>query len=295
MIASFNDTVRAQTGGVLTASIPIQETILAPYNLVILVGLLLVIPFVNAKMHPKDEDVVLINPALLKEDEFVPEKSTTPATWMENSRLLSLFVVFLGGVVLHNHFSRAGFAALNLNTVNLLFLIVGVLLHGTPIRYVKAINKGISGAGGILLQFPFYGGIMGMMSGISAATGLSLAKVISDSFAAVSTPQTWPLLSFLSCTFINLFVPSGGGQWAIQGPIIMPAGETLGVAPAITAMSYVWGDSWTNMIQPFWALPALGIAGLGARDIMGYCVVVLLASGVVIWSVMLMVGFGILV
>jgi len=295
MIASFNDTVRAQTGGVLTESIPIQQTIFATYNLVILFALLILIPLVNAKMHPRDEDVVLINPDLLKEDEYIPEKSTSPATWMENSRLLSLFVVFLGGVVLYNYFSKSGFAALNLNTVNLLFLIVGVLLHGTPIRYVRAINKGVAGAGGILLQFPFYGGIMGMMSGLNPETGLSLAKVISDAFASVSTPQTWPFLSFLSCTFINLFIPSGGGQWAVQGPIIMPAGQTLGVAPAITAMSYVWGDSWTNMIQPFWALPALGIAGLGARDIMGFCVVALIASGVVIWSVFLLVGFGFLV
>jgi short-chain fatty acids transporter len=130
---------------------------------------------------------------------------------------------------------------------------------------------------------------------VSVATGLSLAKVISDAFAAAATPETYPFLSFLSCTFINLFIPSGGGQWAVQGPIIMPAGEALGVAPAITAMSYVWGDSWTNMIQPFWALPALGIAGLGARDIMGFCVVALVASGVVIWSVFLLVGFGFLV
>ena len=293
-VANINDTVRAQTGGVLTESIPIQETIFAPYNLIILFTLLFLVPFVNAKMHPRDEDVVLINPELLKDDDFVEEKATTPATWIENSRLLSLFVVVMGGVFLYDHFYRVGFS-LDLNTVNLIFLMVGVLLHETPIRYVRAINKGIVGAGGILLQFPFYAGIMGMMTGVSAATGLSLARVISDAFVVISTPQTFPLLSFLSCTFINLFVPSGGGQWAIQGPIIMPAGAALGVAPSITVMSYVWGDSWTNMIQPFWALPALGIAGLGARDIMGYCVVALLASGVVIWSVFLLVGFGFLV
>jgi len=293
-VANINDTVRAQTGGVLTESIPIQATIFAPYNLIILFTLLFLIPFVNAKMHPRDEDVVLIDPALLKDDDFVEEKATTPATKIENSRLLSLFVVFMGGMFLYDHFYRVGFS-LDLNTVNLIFLIVGVFLHGTPIRYVRAINKGIVGAGGILLQFPFYAGIMGMMTGVSAVTGLSLARVISDAFVVISTPQTFPLLSFLSCTFINLFVPSGGGQWAIQGPIIMPAGEALGVPPAVTVMSYVWGDSWTNMIQPFWALPALGIAGLGARDIMGYCVVALLASGVVIWSVFLLVGFGFLV
>lgn len=103
-------------------------------------------------------------------------------------------------------------------------------------------------------------------------TGVSLAGAISNVFVAISNKVTFPLWTFLSAGIVNFFVPSGGGQWAVQAPIMMPAGQTLGVDPAITCMGIAWGDAWTNMLQPFWALPALGIAGLGARDIMGYCI-----------------------
>ena len=94
--------------------------------------------------------------------------------------------------------------------------------------------------------------------------------------------QILPILTFLSAGIVNVFVPSGGGQWAVQAPIMMPAAKELGVDYSVTAMAIAWGDAWTNMIQPFWALPALGIAGLGARDIMGYCIITLIFVGLVV-------------
>ena len=133
---------------------------------------------------------------------------------------------------------------------------------------------------GVLLQFPFYAGIMGMMV-VQNEAGVSLAGVISQFFVNISNNVTFPMLSFLAAGIVNFFVPSGGGQWAVQGPIMMPAGAELGIGAGRTAMAIAWGDQWTNMIQPFWALPALGIAKLSARDIMGYLVVVLLFVGLV--------------
>ena len=135
-------------------------------------------------------------------------------------------------------------------------------------------------ASGVLLQFPFYAGIMGMMV-VQNEAGVSLAGVISQFFVNISNNVTFPMLSFLAAGIVNFFVPSGGGQWAVQGPIMMPAGAELGIGAGRTAMAIAWGDQWTNMIQPFWALPALGIAKLSARDIMGYLVVVLLFVGLV--------------
>ena len=132
----------------------------------------------------------------------------------------------------------------------------------------------------MLLQFPFYAGIMGMMVAANAE-GVSLAGVISEFFVSVSNNVTFPMLSFLAAGVVNFFVPSGGGQWAVQGPIMMPAGAAMGIENGRTAMAIAWGDQWTNMIQPFWALPALGIAKLSARDIMGYLVIVTLFVGVV--------------
>ena len=110
---------------------------------------------------------------------------------------------------------------------------------------------------------------------------MSLAGVIAQFFMNISNNVTFPMLTFLAAGIVNFFVPSGGGQWAVQGPIVMPAGAELGIGAGRAAMAIAWGDQWTNMIQPFWALPALGIARLSARDIMGYLVVVLLFVGLV--------------
>lgn len=139
-----------------------------------------------------------------------------------------------------------------------------------------AVQEAVKGAGAIIVQFPFYAGIMGMM------TASGLAGVMSEAFVSVSTADTLPLFAFLSAGLVNFFVPSGGGQWAVQAPIMLEAAEMLGSDPAKVAMGVAWGDAWTNMIQPFWALPALAIAGLKAKDIMGFCLIVLVVSGVVI-------------
>ena len=141
-----------------------------------------------------------------------------------------------------------------------------------------------------ILQFPFYAGIQAMMVFAAGSTGTSLAAVISNFFVSISNNITFPVFTFLAAGIVNFFVPSGGGQWAVQGPIMMPAGLALGVKPAVTGMAIAWGDQWTNMIQPFWALPALGAAGLGAKDIMGYCVLTLLVMGVVGIAGFLLVG-----
>jgi short-chain fatty acids transporter len=111
---------------------------------------------------------------------------------------------------------------------------------------------------------------------------------LSDFFIKVSTSQTLPLWTFLSAGILNIFIPSGGGQWAVQGPIVIPAALEMGVDPAKVIMAVAWGDSWTNMIQPFWAIPLLAIAGLRIRDIMGYTTIALIYGGLVIGICMLL-------
>jgi len=127
---------------------------------------------------------------------------------------------------------------------------------------------------------------MGMMTGVNAM-GVSIGALISEVLVSASNQYTFPFLSFLSAALVNMFVPSAGGQWAVQAPVMFPAGAALGIDPALTTMSLCWGDTWTNMIQPFWALPALGIAKLGVRDIMGFCVVVTLWSGIIVSTSMI--------
>lgn len=286
MTALDVDGTVANTGGAVTEIVPTSQTIFSAWNLIMVVAVVVVVAIVNAKMHPDAKDVVSIDPKLLEDApeavETKAKKDRTPAEKLENSMILSYIVVVIGAVYLIYYFVNAGsiLNALSLNIVNLIFLILGIAFHKTPIGYVKAIMESAESAGGIILQFPFYAGIQGMMV-TAGSNGVSLASAISNGFVSISTPRTFPVLCYLAAGIVNFFVPSGGGQWAVQGPIMMPAGLKLGVTPAVTAMGIAWGDAWTNMLQPFWALPALGIAGLGARDIMGYCAIVLIVSGIV--------------
>jgi short-chain fatty acids transporter len=267
------------TAGAVTEAIPTSETIFSPMNLAIFFVILVVMPFITKAMQPEEDKRILVDPKLLEEDIETDGPNETPADKMENSKILWGLLVVMGFTFIIYYFITSGFN-LSLNIVNFIFMFVGILLHGTLRRYINAVIEAVKGAGGIILQFPFYAGIMGMMVGTNAA-GVSLAGVISNGFVNMSTATTFPLFTFLSAGIVNFFVPSGGGQWAVQAPIMMPAGQALGVPAAKTAMAIAWGDAWTNMIQPFWALPALGIAGLGAKDIMGYCIIILIFSGIV--------------
>ena len=274
------DGVVANTGGVVTAAIPTSLTIFSPMNLTISAIIILGLPFVCRAMMPDKEHTIEVNAALLVEDAEKVYKIETPADKLEHSRIIWAIVLILGFAYIIYNIALNKLNSLNLNFVNFIFMFAGILLHGNLKRYIDAFADSAKSCSGILLQFPFYAGIQGMMTG--AVAGVSLAGVISTFFVGIATTTTFPLFTFLSAGIVNFFVPSGGGQWAVQGPIMMPAGLEIGVPAAKTAMSIAWGDAWTNMIQPFWALPALGIAGLSAKDIMGYCVITLLFSGIVI-------------
>ena len=274
------DGVVANTGGVVTAAIPTSLTIFSPMNLTISAIIILGLPFVCRAMMPDKEHTIEVDAALLVEDAEKVYKIETPADKLEHSRIIWAIVLILGFAYIIYNIALNKLNSLNLNFVNFIFMFAGILLHGNLKRYIDAFADSAKSCSGILLQFPFYAGIQGMMTG--AVAGVSLAGVISTFFVGIATTTTFPLFTFLSAGIVNFFVPSGGGQWAVQGPIMMPAGLEIGVPAAKTAMSIAWGDAWTNMIQPFWALPALGIAGLSAKDIMGYCVITLLFSGVII-------------
>ena len=283
-MATPGEALAVATNGALTAPVPVGQTILDPHNLVMVLLVIVGITVANTLMHPR-QGAVTVDPSLLTDDpveQAAPKgrKELTPAQRLERSPLLSwliaaMFLVFL--VV------RLGFrgGSLDLGAVIMLFLSLGLLLHGTPVAYVRAFGKAATGAAGIILQFPFYAGIMGIITGVGAS-GICMGTVLADACIRISTPVTYPLLTFLCAAVLNLFVPSGGGHWAIQAPIMFTAGADLGVDPGLTGTAIAWGDAWTNLIQPFWALPALAIARLSAKDIMGYCLIDLLVTGLII-------------
>lgn len=262
-------------------SITVSETIFSTEVLTVCALLILTVPIVYRLMMPVADQVSEI-PAALR-DKVVevspPSNTMTPAEKLENSMLVSLLLSGMGLYYLMGYFMEGG--KLGLNSLNMIFLMVGLLLQKTPANYLRALNNAISSTTGIVLQFPLYAGIMGMM----VSSGLAVS--ISEWFISISTADTFTLFTFLSAGIVNFFVPSGGGQWAVQAPIVIPAAQSLGVPLNQAAMAVAFGDAWTNMVQPFWALPLLGIAGLGIKDIMGYCTVVLLWSGLVMGLAML--------
>ena len=176
--------------------------------------------------------------------------------------------------------------SLNLDVVNWSFLAAGLLLARSPAHYVELVLEGGRSLGPLLLQYPFYAGIMGLLA------GGGLVDLLSDAIAAQSTAASLPLWAFLSGGLVNLFVPSGGGQWAVQGPIFLEAARSLGVEPARVVMAVAYGDQWTNLIQPFWTIPLLAIAGLRVRDVLGYTFVTLIVTGLIFAAGLLWIGPG---
>ena len=280
-LATPGPDLAAATNGAIVDPIAISQTVLHPFNIGMVVLVIIAITVVNAMMHPKGSQVVTVDPSLLVEDPPIEKrKADTPAEKLENSRILSGLVALLGISYLIISLGFKG-GAFDLGSVIMIFLFLGVIFHGTPLAYVRAFGKAASGAAGIILQFPFYAGIMGIITGVGES-GICFGTVISNACINISSPVTYPLLTFLCAALLNMFVPSGGGHWAIQAPIMFTAGAELGVDPGLTGMAIAWGDAWTNMIQPFWALPALAIARLSAKDIMGFCLIDLFVSGIII-------------
>lgn len=251
---------------------PLGQTIGSVGNLLANALLLLLVPWVLVRMLPTKEGDRVPAPELADAPPAA-ETELTPALRLERSVWLgvgfALVGLAAGGLLLH----RQGVGQLDPNLLNFLFLFAGLALHGSAESYVTAVAEAAKGCAGIILQFPFYAGIMGMLqgTGLLAAVAGAMAKV---------GPEALPAVSFYSAGLVNLFVPSGGGQWAVQGPILLEAGARSGVAPARMVMALAYGDQWTNMLQPFWALPLLGITGAKARDIIGYTAVVMLVGQV---------------
>lgn len=252
-----------------------EQTLFAGFNIAILIGLFIIMPLVNRYMLPSEKDSVYIDPSLLKNTLADKVTITRPAQHLEQSKLLGMGIGLLGLTYLGYYFFIAG-GGLNLNSVIALFLFLAITLHQTPHNLLNSLQQAIPSGAGIVIQFPFYAGIMAVM----IDTGL--AQQISQGFIAIADADSLPFYSFISAGLVNMFVPSGGGQWAVQAPIVIPAAQELGADMARVAMAVAWGDAWTNLIQPFWALPVLAIAGLKAKDIMGFCVVQLIITGVFI-------------
>ncbi len=271
--------------------IPVTQTLLSPGNLVSRGALLIAAPLLLALMVPRGPRSSLALNApdtgrIANDDSSgeVEEPSgamgaSTLADRLERSRALALLGAALAVLFLVLHFAAQRLGGLDLNAIILIFLAAGLALHGTPARYARAVDAAAPGASGILLQFPFYFGIMGIMKGAGLIALLAQAFIgISEWLARAGFPTnaSYSITTFLAASVVNTFVPSGGGQWAVQGPIAVEAATHLGVPMHKAVLAVVYGDEFTNMIQPFWTLPILAITGLKASEILGYTALLML-------------------
>ena len=272
--------------------IPVTETIFTSFNITLAIITLIIITVVNPLMRPvNDSEINEIDTNVFRVDtensdvNSLKNNNRTFAQIIENNRFISLFVGFCLLFFISYVFYKKGFS-LDLNLVSWTFLGIGLLLSNSPIHYVKLVNKAAITVGPIILQYPFYAGIMGMM----ADTGL--INVVAEKISQISSPETLGFYSFLSGGLVNMFIPSGGGQWAVQGPVMIEAAKNLNVEPYVIVLGVAYGDQWTNMIQPFWTIPLLAIAGLHMRQIMGYTFVIFLLTGFIYGGAMLFLGTG---
>ena len=282
--------------GILSSTIPTTMTLLSPMNVVCSIAIIILVPAVVIMMSPSaanvveyddmlDEEHKAMKPVTVAEEAEslkLPDKNLSDL--LNHSFIIQIIISLMGVWYLVWYFSTKGFS-LNLNIMNFLFIMAGMICHKTPFRYIIAMKRACSNVSGIVLQFPFYAGIMGIM----IFTGLG--KAIAAWIAGAASVGTFPFVAFIIGGIVNIFVPSGGGEWAVVGPTIVEAAKTLGTSmPADQLTAYIarcsmavgYGDAWTNMIQPFWTLAFFPIVAAGtklqARDIMGYTFVALIVS-----------------
>jgi short-chain fatty acids transporter len=270
--------------------ISLSKTIFTAPMLITSLITIITLPLLNALLHPKEKkDIIEHDPSLemanheIAASAEVAQEPVTFATKLNNSWILNLLIGLMGLTYIIYHFAKGG--TLDFNIINFIILFGGILLLGTPANYVKQLNEGIKTISGILLQYPFYAGIMAIMA------GSGLVDTISKGFVNLANAHTLPLLGLWSSYVINFFAPSGGGHWVVQGPFMVDAAKKLGASLGQTSMSVMLGNAWNDLIQPFWILPVLAISKLKLKDVMGYLVIIMVWIGILYSAAVLIWGY----
>lgn len=260
--------------------IPFSETVFSSMNIFVMVLLLTLLPLTGwflAKKTKTNHFEILGHTSTIHEE---IEVGYTGAEKIDHSKifayLFSFFILSYTIYIIINSSNILEFRFITPNFINFMLLGLTLLFHGSINKFLKAVEEAIQSVSGILIQFPLYFGIMGIMK------HSGLIGNIADFFTSISTPFTYPIYTFFSSGLVNIFVPSGGGQWYVQGPVALQTAVDLGVSPAKSILALAYGDQITNMLQPFWALPLLGITGLKAKEILPYTILFMIC-GIVIF------------
>ncbi len=270
----------AEEGHFLEATIgviPASETLLSDMNIVVAITTVIAIPlffyFLGKRNHKYSD---LSSFKTLTAQPLERESRKDDHDKLENSRWFSLSIaIFMLLAIVVKVWNTDLPKILNINFINLILLVASLFLYPSVKSFAKAVGSAVSGSAGIMLQFPFYAGIMGIMQ----HSGLS--DLLTGFFISISNQQTFPIFTMFSAGLVNFFVPSGGGQWAVQGPIIVDAATQVNIPVSKAVMALAYGDQLTNMIQPFWALPLLAITGLKARSVLPYSFILMILGSII--------------
>jgi len=286
LVATQGNPMQEQLGGLL----PVTQTTLATFNLVTIVLTLACVALVASLLAPADaelEEIDESNPAqgsAQEHQEGLSQGRSGPAYRLENSRWLTSFLGVLLIVYVANWFYSKG-VQLDLNIVNWTFLAACLLLTRSASEFSQVLMQAGRAVVPTLLQYPLYAGIMGVM------LNTGLVAQLADYFARIGTAETLPLIAFFSGGVINMFIPSGGAQWAVQGPAFLAAAEALGTAPELIVMGVAYGDQWTNIIHPFVVIPLLIMTGLPANKVLSYSFILFLVATVPLAGGLIVAGF----
>jgi short-chain fatty acids transporter len=267
-----NPLIAPVTGApVLDRLVPITESLFNSFNLTYVVVISIVALATLVALHPRgvpqtltDEQIDRMMPTLP-----APITSNTPAGRLEaSSGWVILAAVLIGYPLGYSMITRGFGATWTINAYNAVFLLAALLLQGRPSNLVRAFSNGAKTASGVILQFPFYAGIFGVIN------NTELGAWLGGQFVQIATTETYPLVVYFYSSVMNLFVPSAGSKWLIEAPYLLPAATELGISATTTVLAYAYGDSTTNLIQPFWAIPILTVTGLRFGDVLGYTSIV---------------------
>ena len=257
----------------ITGVIPLTQTIFLWQSMAMAAVIMAVAGSIAYFSAPREHEARTFAEAGVRFEPLVPERSEThtPADRAENSPILSILAALLMFWFLAQQLlARGGLAAVDLNNFNLAFIAFGLLLHWRPRSFLRAVGQSIPATAGVIIQFPFYGGIFGMIS------KTPLSERLADLFIRYSTTESFPVIIAVYSGVLDLFLPSGGGKWVVEAPYVMKAANELGVHLGWTVQVYNVSETLPNLINPFWMLPLMGILNVRARDLAGYSILQLI-------------------
>lgn len=264
----------------MIGTIPLTQTALSPFLIALQLVMYVTIPFLAISIMPKREHAVEMSDALCSEftavlPEDVERKALRPAERWDRSRVLQTLLALVMLAWVGNYIHIKGIGRIDLNSLNFAFLGLSLILHGSPRNFTASARKGVTTTFGVMIQFPQYAGLFGVIS------NSGLAALLTHWFGSISTPRTFSWIVYLYTGVMDFFVPSGGSKFVVEAPFILPAGKALGISYSHTINAYSTGAQWANNVQPFWALPVLGAFKVRFQDILPFTFLIWLYAGII--------------